>query len=91
MYNGTEFSTFYNTLMDTITIQSLKTRGSKAIPDGKTVYLIVNSKPKAVLVPPEEYEMLVEALEELEDLRVIEERRHEKAVSWDAMFPKRKK
>ena len=77
--------------MDTITLQSLRTRGSKAIPEGKPVYLIVNSKPKAVLVPPEEYKMLMEALEELEDMRVIEERRHEKAVPWDAIFPKRRK
>ena len=73
--------------MDTITLQALKTRGSKAIPEGKTVYLIVNSKPKAVILPPEEYQMLMDAMEELEDIRAIEERRNEKAVPFKTMFP----
>ena len=75
--------------MDTITLQSLKTRGSKAIPDGKTLYLIVNSKLKSVLVPPEEYAMLQEVLEEYEDLKAIAERKNEKTLGWNPVFPKR--
>ena len=75
--------------MVTITLQDLKSRGSKAIPEGKVVYLIVNSKPKAVLVPPEEYELLVEAMEDLEDLQAIQERRHEKAVPFEKVFPEK--
>lgn len=76
--------------MDTITLQTLRKKGSKAIPDGKTLYLIVNSELKSVLVPPEEYAMLQEVLEEYEDMKYIEERRHEKTVSWKAIFPKQK-
>jgi PHD/YefM family antitoxin component YafN of YafNO toxin-antitoxin module len=75
-------------MLPTITLQDLKSRGSKAIPAGKTVYLIVNSKPKAVLVPPEEYELLLEALEDLEDIQAIKERKHEKAIPFDEVFPK---
>lgn len=74
-------------LLNTITLQSLKTQGSKAIPEGQTVYLIVNSKPKAVLVPPEEYVMLLRAFEELEDIAAIEERRAEKTVALERAFP----
>lgn len=77
--------------MNTITLQDLKSRGSKAIPDGKVVYLIVNSKVKAAIVPPEHLEMLIDAFEELEDIRAIEERKNEPLLSWDEVFPKRKK
>jgi len=77
--------------MNTITLQEIKSRGAKAIPDTQVVYLIVNSKPKSVLVPPEEYAMLCEALEELEDMRMVEERKNEKTIGWSTMFPKRKK
>lgn len=76
--------------MDTITLQTLRTKGSKAIPDGKTLYLIVNSECKSVLVPPAEYAMLQEILEEFEDMKYIEERRHEKTVGWNTIFPKQK-
>lgn len=74
--------------MDTITLQDLKTNGAKAIPHGRAVYLIVNSKPKSVLVPPEEYETLIAALEELEDIKAIESRRREGTVSFDRAFPR---
>ena len=89
-YNkGTVFSTKFT--MVTITLQDIKSHGAKAIPDGKIVYLIVNSKTKAVLVPPEEFEILVEALEELEDIRAIEERKGEKTLTWEEVFPNRKR
>ncbi|MFA5799658.1 MAG: hypothetical protein WC840_01725 [Candidatus Peribacteraceae bacterium] len=77
--------------MHTITLQDLKSRGANAIPEGKVVYLIVNSKVKAAIVPPEQMEMLIEAFEELEDIRAIEERKNEPLLSWDEVFPKRKK
>lgn len=73
--------------METITLQTLRTKGSKAIPDGKTLYLIVNSELKSVLVPPAEYAMLQDVLEEYEDMKCIEERRQEKTMGWDAVFP----
>lgn len=75
--------------MKTITLQDLRSRGAKAIPDGHVVYLIVNSKTKAVLVPPEEYETLIEALEELEDIKVIKERQNEPTLTWEQVFPKK--
>lgn len=74
--------------MRTITIQNLKTNGAKAIPEGQTVYLIVNSKPKAVILPVEDYEAFQDALEELEAIRSIEARKGEKSISWEQMFPK---
>jgi hypothetical protein len=77
--------------MDTITLQDIKSHGAKAIPEGKVTYLIVNSKIESVLVPPADYEMLVAALEELEDIRAIEERKHEPTVPFSKMFPHRKK
>jgi PHD/YefM family antitoxin component YafN of YafNO toxin-antitoxin module len=73
--------------MDMIDLKTLKSRGANAIPEGKAVYLIVNSKPKAVLVPPEEYEMLQQALEDLEDLAAIEARKNEKAIPLEEAFP----
>lgn len=77
--------------MNTITLQDIKTRGSKAISDDRPTWLIVNSKPKSVLVPPAMYETLVEALEDLEDIVDIEKRRGEKTLGWDEVFPKKKK
>lgn len=86
-YNKDTFiSTFYG--MTTITLQDIKSHGAGAIPDGKVVYLIVNSQTKSVLVPPAEYEMLVEALEELEDIRAIEERKNEPTISFEEAFRK---
>ena len=76
--------------MRTITLQTIKTKGAKAIPDDMPVYLIVNSKTKSVLVPPDEYEMLIEALEDLEDMRAIEERKNEKTIPFEKFFSKKK-
>lgn len=73
--------------MTTITLQDIKSRGAKAIPDEKVVYLIVNSQTKSVLVPPAEYEMLISALEELEDIKAIEERKDEPDISFEEAFP----
>ncbi|MBT3292616.1 type II toxin-antitoxin system Phd/YefM family antitoxin [Candidatus Peregrinibacteria bacterium] len=75
--------------MKTITIQNLKTNGAKAIPEDQVVYLIVNSKPKAVLLPVDQYEMFVEALEELEDIRDIEARKNEDLIDADQIFPEK--
>lgn len=77
--------------MNTLTIQTIKTKGAKVIPDDQVTYLIVNSKPKSVFVPVEYYEMLEEALEELEDIKAIEERKGEKTVPLNKAFPAKKK
>jgi hypothetical protein len=72
--------------MRTITLQDLKTKGAKSIPDDRVVYLIVNSKPKSVLVPPDQFEALVEAYEDLEDIKIAHERKDEEAVSYEEVF-----
>lgn len=77
--------------MTTITLQDIKAHGARAIPDHQAVYLIVNSKTKSVMVPPEEYAMLIEAMEELEDLKVAEQRKGEKTVPFATMFPQFKR
>ena len=73
--------------MDTITLLDIKRHGAKVIPDNTSVYLIVNSKPKSVLVPIEEYKALVSMLEDREDAAAIEERKHEKGIPFEKMFP----
>ena len=75
-----------NEIMRTITLQDIKTNGAKAIPDDGVVYLIVNSKPKSVCVPFHEYESLVEAVEELEDIKAIEMRHGETEMSLEDAF-----
>lgn len=77
--------------MTTITLQDIRTRGAKAISDEKAVYLIVNSKTKSVLVPPELYEMLIDALEELEDIKAIEERKSEPTIPFTSLLSLKKK
>lgn len=74
--------------MDTITLQTIKTKGAKAISDDHPTWLIVNSKPKVVMVPPQDYEMLMEAVETLEDIQVYEERKHEKGIPLEEFFKK---
>lgn len=75
----------------TITLQDIKRHGSRAIPDSHAVYLIVNSKKKTVLVPPREYEMLLDALEDLEDIAAIETRKNEPLIPFEKVFPTRKR
>lgn len=69
-----------------ITLQDIKRHGAKALPTSGTSYIIVNSKPKSAVLPVDEYEMLIEALEELEDIRAIETRHHEDTVSEAEIF-----
>ena len=52
------------------------------------MYLIVNSKMKSAIVPIKMYEMLMEALEELEDIKAIEERKSEKTIPFKGSFSK---
>ena len=73
--------------MHTINLQTLKSKGAKAIPDDQVVWLIVNSKPKSVLVPPDQFEALVEAYEDLEDIKLCEERKGEETIPLEEAFP----
>ena len=70
----------------TITLGTLKTKGAKSIPDDRPMLLVLNSRRKSVLVPPAQYEMMIEALEELEDMKAIEELKDEETVSYEEVF-----
>ena len=74
--------------MHTITLRDIKTNGSKAIPDDEVSYLIVNSEPKSALVPIDIYEMYINALEELEDIKSTIERIGEQDIPADEVFKK---
>ncbi|MBU0767301.1 type II toxin-antitoxin system Phd/YefM family antitoxin [Patescibacteria group bacterium] len=69
--------------MKTITIQDIKKHGSKSISGNEPIYLIVNSKPKCVMIPVDRYEMIMDELEELEDMITIEERKNEETVPME--------
>lgn len=72
--------------MTTITLQDIKAKGSKILSDEEILYLIVNSKMKSAIVPIEIYNMLIDALEELEDIKTIEERKGEEMIPFKGSF-----
>lgn len=71
--------------MKTITIQDIKKHGSKSISDDAPIYLIVNSKPKCVMIPVDQFENMMDALEDIEDLAVFEARKNEETISSKEM------
>lgn len=77
----------YHRIMKTVTISDIKRWGSKVLSSNGPLYLIVNSKPKSVILPLHEYESLVEAMEDLEDMIAIEESRDEPTVPLEEVFP----
>lgn len=68
--------------MVSITLQDIKSKGSKALSDTTIQYLIVNSKMKSAIIPIDIYNDLIDALEELEDIKAIEERKNEKTIPF---------
>ena len=72
--------------MVSITLQDIKSKGSKAFSDSDVQYLIVNSKMKSAIIPIELYNDLMEALEELEDIKAIEERKSENSIPFKGSF-----
>ena len=75
----------------TITLSDIKSRGTNALPKRQVAYLIVNSKPHSVVVPFDDYEAMMEMIEDMDDIRVAEERKNEGLVPWQKIFPKQKK
>ena len=69
--------------MNTVTLKDIKSRGSKAISKDRVNYLLVNSKVNSAILPIREYQMLVEALEELEDIKAIKKRKTEPTVNLE--------
>lgn len=56
---------------------------------GQSVVVMQRSEPSAVLVDPDYYQILEEALEDLEDIRDIELRKNEPTISMDEYLKKR--
>lgn len=84
--NDTDMSIF-----PTITLQDIKRHGAKALPKKQVVYLIVNSKPHAAIVPFDDYEAMMRIIEDFEDMQDIEERKNEPLIPFDEAFPPKKK
>lgn len=68
-------------MINTISITDLKQKAASVIAklrsSGTPLVIMQRSEPAAVLVDPEYYRTLEEALEDLEDLKAIEERQKE--------------
>lgn len=80
-------------MINTVSITDLKQNTSKIIgkvrAEGKSLVILQRSKAAAVLVDPEYYDILEEALEDLADLRTIEERKNDPTLDFDEYFTKR--
>ncbi|HEX3731806.1 MAG TPA: hypothetical protein VHU91_02640 [Mycobacteriales bacterium] len=50
---------------------------------GKVIYLHDRQQQRAVMMSPELAEAALEALQDAETLRVIEERQHEERIPWE--------
>lgn len=77
-------------IFPTITLGDIKRNGTNALPKGQPVYLLVNSRKHSVILPAEDYEAMIQMIEDLEDARVTEERKHEKSIPLEKVFPKAK-
>lgn len=79
-------------MLNLVSITDLKQNTKKVVEDvkksGKSTVVIQNSEPAAVLVDPKYYEKLEQALEDLEDLQAIEERKNEPIVSFEEVAKK---
>jgi len=78
-------------MLHTVTLQELRKHGSKSLPSDRTVFLIVNSKPMSAIVPIEEYALLEQMREDMEDRADIEARKNEKAVPFTSLAALSKK
>lgn len=80
-------------MINTISITDLKQNTAKVIEkvkeESKSLVILQRSKAAAVLVNPDYYDILEEALEDLADLKAIEERKNDATVAFDEYFIKR--
>lgn len=74
-------------MINTVSITELKQNAAgviKALRDKKeSVLILQRSEAAAVLVDPDYYELLEQALEDLDDLRVIRERKNEPRIPYE--------
>ncbi len=79
-------------MINLVSITDLKQNTSGVINQVKTkgepVAVIQRSELAAVLVSPKHYKKLEEALEDLDDLRVIEERKNEPTIPFETVAKK---
>ena len=80
-------------MINTVSITDLKQNTSKVIgkvkEEGKSLVILQRSKAAAVLVDPDYFDILEEALEDLVDLKAIEERKNDATIDLDKYFVKR--
>lgn len=80
-------------MFNAVSITDLKQNTSKIIrkvrAEGKSLVILRRSKAAAVLVDPDYYELLEESLEDLADLKAIEERKDDPTIPFDKYFTKR--
>lgn len=80
-------------MINTVSITDLKQNTADVVKrvrsSGASLIIMQRSEPAAVLVDPDYYEVLQEALEDLEDLGDIELRKNEPAISMDEYMKKR--
>ena len=78
--------------MNTASITDLKQNTAAIIKrlqqEGKSVVILQRSQPAAVLVDPDYYTILEEALETSNDLKAVEERKNEQTVSFEEVGKK---
>jgi len=79
-------------MMNTTSITDLKQNTAQIIKrlqeEGKSVVILQRSQPAAVLVDPNYYAVLEEALENSNDLTAIEERKNEPTISFEEVSKK---
>lgn len=80
-------------MINTVSITDLKQNTSKVIGSvknqNKSLLILQHSKVAAVLVDPDYFDVLEQSLEDIADLRAIEERKNEATVDFDKYFTKR--
>lgn len=81
-----------STMINTVSITDLKQKTSEVVKrvklSGQPVVVIQRSEPAAVLIDPDYYQVLERALEDLEDLKAIEERKDEPGIPAEKIAKK---
>lgn len=79
-------------MINTASITDLKQKTAQIIKkvqqEGKSIVILQRSQAAAILVDPEYYAILEEALENSADLKAIDERKHESTVSFEEVSKK---
>lgn len=80
-------------MIDTVSITNFKQNATRVLKkvksSGNPVVVINRSEPAAVLVDPNYYRILEKALEDIEDLEAIEDRKNEKGIELEKYLKKR--